>query len=52
MTEMTRFTLEVPDKLLKDFEQRIKGLYGNRSEAIRAAMRLLIAQINQEGAQQ
>ncbi len=44
---MTRLTLEVPDHLLEKFDARIKGRYGNRSEAIRAAMRQLIAQINQ-----
>lgn len=40
-----RFTLEVPDDFMTKFEKTIKGQYDNRSEAIRASMRLLIKEI-------
>jgi metal-responsive CopG/Arc/MetJ family transcriptional regulator len=32
-----------PVKLLEEFDEKIKGHYGNRTEALCAAMRLLLA---------
>lgn len=36
------FSLEVPDSLLKEFDEAIQSHYASRSEAIRSAMKQLI----------
>lgn len=42
-----RTELEVPEELLNEFDNAIKGHYANRSEALRASMRLLIDKLNE-----
>lgn len=39
---MTKFTLDVRDNFLEQFDKAIRGKYNTRAEAIRAAMRLLL----------
>ncbi len=38
-------TLNIPPKLLDEFDEAIKGHYKNRSEAIRDAMRKLLQEL-------
>ena len=40
-----RMEVEVPEQLLIQFDDIIQGHYTNRSEAIRASMRLLISRL-------
>lgn len=42
-----RTELEVPEELFNEFDNAIKGQYANRSEALRASMRLLIDKLNE-----
>ena len=42
-----RAELEVPEELLNEFDNAIKGHYANRSEALRASMRILIERLKQ-----
>ena len=47
--DMTVFTLDIPAKLLREFEEEVveRGSYSSTSEAIRAGMRMLqLAQRN------
>ena len=48
MTEKTRFTLDVPKKFLKEFDEAIIGDYNTRAEAIRAAMRILLNNLKEK----
>jgi Arc/MetJ-type ribon-helix-helix transcriptional regulator len=44
---VTRTEIEVPEELSSEFDDSIKGHYANRSEAIRASMRLLIDRLKE-----
>jgi len=45
---MAKFTLDVPDEFLKDFDEAIKKKYQTRNEAIRDGMRLLAEKLKEE----
>ncbi|GAI42829.1 unnamed protein product [marine sediment metagenome] len=45
---MAKFTLDVPDKLINEFDEATKNDYNTRAEAIRAAMRKLINELVEE----
>jgi len=48
VTPMAKFTLDVPDEFLKDFDEAIKRKYQTRNEAIRDGMRLLAEKLKEE----
>jgi metal-responsive CopG/Arc/MetJ family transcriptional regulator len=45
---MVRVILTVPEKLMERFDKLIKGRYNTRNEAIRAGMKLLIKEMEEE----
>ena len=42
-----KFSLEIPDEFLKEFDETIKGTYQTRTEAIREAMRILLNKLKE-----
>ena len=47
---MPRFSIDIPQEFLKEFDETTKGKYQTRNEAVRTAMRLLIEKLKEEKA--